>query len=78
MARFPAREEIAEVVIEHVRRCLGLADDVEPLHGAVSIAKWHRKQIRTRQGVTYDKERARTIAAEAITEAAQAKNNPPA
>ncbi|MEV1175307.1 DUF4158 domain-containing protein [Nonomuraea sp. NPDC049784] len=77
MARFPAREEIPEVVVDHVRRCLGLAADVEPDHGAASTAKWHRKQIRTRQGVTYDKERARAIAAEAIIEAAQAKNNPP-
>ncbi|QYC38831.1 Tn3 transposase DDE domain protein [Nonomuraea coxensis DSM 45129] len=77
MARFPAREEIPEVVVDHVRRCLGLAGDVEPDHGAASTAKWHRKQIRARQGVIYDKEQARAIAAEAITEAAQAKNNPP-
>lgn len=76
MARFPSRQEIPEVVVDHVRRCLGLAEDVEPDHGASRTAKWHRTQIRARQGVIYD-ERARAIAAEAMGEAALARNNPP-
>ncbi|GAA3516090.1 hypothetical protein GCM10023075_78620 [Streptosporangium album] len=77
MARFPSPEEIPQVVVDHVRRCLGLADDVEPDHGAASTAKWHRKKIRARQGVVYDQPRARVIAAEAMSKAALAKNNPP-
>ncbi|MFC4062621.1 Tn3 family transposase [Planomonospora corallina] len=77
MARFPSRQEIPEVVVDHVRRCLGLSEEVEPDHGAGRTAKWHRAQIRTRQGVTYDKQRAMRLAADAITKAAQAKNNPP-
>ncbi|MET9066898.1 DUF4158 domain-containing protein [Streptosporangium sandarakinum] len=55
---------------------LRLAEDVEPDHGASRTAKWHRTQIRARQGVIYD-ERARAIAAEAMGEAALARNNPP-
>ncbi|GAA3074109.1 hypothetical protein GCM10017600_26700 [Streptosporangium carneum] len=49
MARFPSPEEISQVVVDHVRRCLGLAEDVEPDHRAASTAKWHRKKIRARQ-----------------------------
>lgn len=77
MARFPATREVPEEVVDHVRRHLDLEDDVEPDHGAGRTAKWHRKQIRTRLGVTYDPARARAVAAEAIREAAQARNNPP-
>ncbi|GAA3428763.1 Tn3 family transposase [Streptosporangium nondiastaticum] len=77
MARFPAAEEVPEAVVDHVRRCLGLAKSIEPDHGATSTAKWHRKKIRARQGVTYDKARARTVAAGAMEKAALAKNNPP-
>nr|WP_061081902.1 DUF4158 domain-containing protein [Nocardiopsis alborubida] len=77
MTRFPSAGEIPDEVIDHVRRCLDLDEDVEPDHGAGRTAKWHRKQIRTRQGVTYDPPRARKIAAEAIGEAARFKNYPP-
>jgi TnpA family transposase len=77
MARFPSREEIPEVVVDHVRRCLGLPEDIDPDHGASRTAKWHRAQIRARQGVIYDKQRALALAADAIAEAAQAKNHPP-
>ncbi|MET8054860.1 DUF4158 domain-containing protein, partial [Streptosporangium sp. NPDC005286] len=77
MARFPSRQEIPEVVVDHVRRSLALGPDVEPDHGAGRTAKWHRKQIRARQGVIYDQPRARAVAAKAIAEAALAKNNPP-
>jgi len=60
-----------------VRRCLGLAPEVEPDHGAARTAKWHRQQVRGRQGVTYDQRRARTVAEAAIREAALVKNHPP-
>ena len=77
MARFCSREEIPQVVTGHVRHCLGLAPEVEPDHGAARTAKWHRKQVRERQGVTYDQRRARAVAAAAIREAAVVKNHPP-
>lgn len=76
MARFPRAHEIPDVVVDHVRRCLDLGPDVEPDHGAGCTTRWHRKQIRARQGVTNDPPRARTIAAEAIREAARVKNHP--
>jgi hypothetical protein len=77
MARFCSREEIPQTVTDHVRRCLGLAPETEPGHGAVRTAKWHRRQVRDRQGVTYDQRRARAVAAAAIREAALVKNHPP-
>ncbi|MGJ6969426.1 hypothetical protein ACSDR0_46820 [Streptosporangium sp. G11] len=44
MARFPSPDEIPEVVIDHVRRCLELPEDVWPDHGAPAarrrIASW--------------------------------------
>ncbi|MFI6739895.1 DUF4158 domain-containing protein [Nonomuraea sp. NPDC050451] len=76
MARFPSWDEIPEVVIDHVRRCLELAEDVWPGHGSSGSAKAHRKLVRQRQDVKYDAGRARAIAAVAIRKAAQAKNNP--
>ena len=77
MARFCALEEIPEVVVDHVRRCLELGADVVPDHGAARTAKLHRKQVRARQGVKYDKVRARAIAAAAIRKTAEKKNHPP-
>ena len=77
MARFCSREEIPEAVTDHVRRCLGLGPEAEPDHGAARTAKWHRRQVRVRQGVTYDQRRARAVAAAAIREAALVKNHPP-
>jgi TnpA family transposase len=77
MARFCSQEEIPQAVTGHVRRCLGLAPEVEPDHGAARTAKWHRRQVRERQGVTYDQRRARTVAEAAIREAALVRNHPP-
>jgi len=77
MARFCSREEIPQAVTDHVRHCLGLGPEVEPDHGAARTAKWHRRQVRGRQGVTYDQQRARAVAAAAIREAALVKNHPP-
>ena len=77
MARFCSREEIPQAVTDHVRHCLGLAPETEPGHGAARTAKWHRGQVRKRQGVTYDMGRARVLAEAAIREAAQVRNHPP-
>jgi hypothetical protein len=77
VARFCSREEIPRAVTDHVRHCLGLGPEVEPDHGAARTAKWHRKQVRERQGVTYDQQRARAVAAAAIREAALVKNHLP-
>jgi hypothetical protein len=33
MARFPSPDEIPDVVIDHVRRCLELAEDIWPASG---------------------------------------------
>jgi hypothetical protein len=73
MARFCSREEIPQAVTDHVRHCLGLAPETEPGHGAARTAKWHRGQVRKRQGVTYDMGRARALAEAAIREAAQVR-----
>jgi len=59
MARFCSPEEIPQAVTDHVRHCLGLAPEVEPDHGAARTARWHRGQVRKRQGVTRDPRRAR-------------------
>ena len=77
MARFCSREEIPDVVVDHVRRCLGLGPDVDPDHGAARTARLRRKQVRARQGVKYDMRRARAIAVAEIRKAAQVKNHPP-
>lgn len=77
MARFCSREEIPPAVTDHVRQCLGLAPETEPDHGAARTARLHRKQVRERQGVTYDQRRARAVAEAAIREAALVKNHPP-
>ena len=77
MARFCSREEIPQAVTDHVRHCLGLSPEVEPDHGAARTARWHRGQVRKRQGVTRDPRRARTLAETAIREAAQVRNHPP-
>ena len=77
MARFCSREEIPQAVTDHVRHCLGLAPETKPGHGAARTAKWHRGQVRKRQGVTYDMGRAGALAEAAIREAAQVRNQPP-
>ena len=61
MARFCSREEIPEVVVDHVRRCLWSTPEAEPDHGAARTAKWHRKQVRVHQGAAYDQRQARAL-----------------
>lgn len=77
MARFCSAAEVPDVVVDHVRRCLGLGGEVEPRHGAARTGRLRRTQVRTRQGVAYDQRRARAIAATEMRTAAQAKNHPP-
>ncbi len=77
MARFCSREEIPQSVADHVRHCLGLAPEVEPDHGVARTMRWHRGQVRKRQGVTRDPQRARALAKAAIREAALVRNHPP-
>jgi hypothetical protein len=77
MARFCPLEEIPGAVTGHVRRCLGLDPETVPDHGAARTAKWHRRQVRARQGVSYDQRRARALAAAEIRSAALVKNHPP-
>ena len=77
MARFCSREEIPQPVTDHVRHCLGLAPEVEPDHGAARTMRLHRGQVRKRQGVTRDPQRARALADAAIREAALVRNHPP-
>ena len=77
MARFCPLEEVPQPVIDHVRRCLGLAAEVEPDDGAARTMRWHRAQVRKRLGATRDMRRARALAEAAIREAALVRNHPP-
>lgn len=72
---FPRADEIPAAVVEHVRRCLELAEvttgSCEPRN-----VKAQRQLVRKRLGVVHDPQRARTVAANAIRSAAEVKNNP--
>lgn len=74
---FPKADEVPEAVVEHVRGALEMAEGAAPHYESVNTAKLHRKLVRERQGISYDQERARQIAEEAIRSAALVKNNPP-
>jgi hypothetical protein len=54
-----------------------LNDELAGLGEAARTARLHRKQVRERQGVTYERRRARAVAEAAIWEAALVKNHPP-
>ncbi|MFE7355489.1 DUF4158 domain-containing protein [Streptomyces sp. NPDC057543] len=74
---FPKADEVPEAVVEHVRGGLEIAEGTGPHYESANTAKLHRKLVRERQGISYDQERARQIAEEAIRSAALVKNNPP-
>ena len=74
---FPALAEVPAVVVEHVRRDLGLAEGTAAVYAPARTAKRHRDLVRQRLGVVRDPAGAREVAAEAIREAATRKNNPP-
>ncbi|MFD6938188.1 DUF4158 domain-containing protein [Streptomyces goshikiensis] len=73
---FPDLAEVPRLVVEHVRGLLDLDEGVEPVHDSARTLRHHRTVVRERLGVVYDKERAREIAAAAIREAVQTKDNP--
>ncbi|MEU9056436.1 Tn3 family transposase [Streptomyces sp. NPDC048384] len=74
---FPKAAEVPETVVEHVRGALELPEGTGPHYESANTAKLHRKLVRERQGISYDQERARQIAEEAIRRTALVKNNPP-
>jgi hypothetical protein len=74
---FPALADVPAVVIEHVRRDLGLAEGTVAVYASARTAERHRDLVRQRLGVVRDPAGARKMAAEAIREAATRKNNPP-
>lgn len=71
---FPALAEVPAVVVEHVRRDLGLAEGTAAVYASARTAKRHRDLVRQRLGVVRDPAGARKVAAEAIREAATRKN----
>ena len=73
---FPRRGDVPVEVVEHMRRCLGLAEETMAWSEARNV-KAQRQLVRERLGVVHDPRRARAVAADAIRSAAQAKNNPP-
>ena len=74
---FPKREDVPGAVVDHVRRCLDLADVVQPEVGSERTGTSQRQLVRERVGVALDPERARVVASDAIRAAAEVKNNPP-
>jgi Domain of unknown function (DUF4158) len=73
---FPRPADVPATVVEHIRRGLELPEGTAGVRGS-ETAKWQRRLVRERLGVVHDPRRARTVAADAIRSAAQAKNNPP-
>src|SRR6266851_2728227 len=74
---FPALADVPVVVVEHVRRDLGLAEGTVAVYASARTAERHRDLVRRRLGVVRDPAGARKVAAEAIREASTRKNNPP-
>jgi TnpA family transposase len=77
MGRFPRASEVPEAVVEHVRRCLELGDQVLPVYASVKTRDSHRVLIRRQGDVDHNPGKARKIAQRAIAEAAWVKNHPP-
>ncbi|MEV6957459.1 DUF4158 domain-containing protein [Streptomyces sp. NPDC051183] len=73
---FPDLAEVPPLVVGHVRGLLELGEGVEPSHDSARMLRHHRTVIRERLGVFYDQEKAREVAAAAIFEAVQTKDNP--
>jgi hypothetical protein len=70
LGRFAKAREVPVVVVEHVRRCLELKDDIAPTYASARTAESHRVLVRRREGVAYAPGKARKIAAKAMTRAA--------
>ncbi|MFP8887900.1 Tn3 family transposase [Streptomyces mangrovi] len=73
---FPELGQVPELVVGHVRGLLEQDGSVQPRHDSVRTAARQRDFIRERLGVVYDMEKARQVAAAAIREAVQTKDNP--
>ena len=74
---FPALETVPAAVVDHVRRDLGLAAQTTARYTSARTAERHRDLVRRRFGVVLDPAGARKVAADAIREAAYARNHPP-
>jgi hypothetical protein len=74
---FPRRDDVPGAVVDHVRRCLDLAEGVQPEVGSERTGTSQHQLVRERVGVALDPERARVVARDAIRAAAEVKNNPP-
>jgi hypothetical protein len=73
---FPKLDDVPEVIVAHVRDCLGLEDQIRAEPESDRTLWRHREFVRRRLGVIYEPDRARTIAEAAIRTAAEAKDNP--
>ena len=76
MGHFPSLDDVPDVVVAHIRRALGLGEDVAAVYDSDRTRKSHRTLIRRRSGVVSDMPAARAVAAAAIAEAAARKNDP--
>jgi len=74
---FPRLSEVPHAVVDHLRRCLDLAETTAPGLRSERTAKTQRQLVRERVGVVFSPQRAQAVAAEAIRGAAEVKNNPP-
>jgi hypothetical protein len=75
LGHFPAKGEVPDTVVDHVRRTL-LEEDATSTTTAGRTVRQHRSLIRERLGVVSDQGYARKLAESAIYAAAQAKDNP--
>jgi hypothetical protein len=76
MGRFPRDEEIPELVVDHVRRGLGLDAGVSAVYGSDRTRRHHRGLVRKRVGVIHNPARAREVAAGAIWEGSTTSRKP--
>jgi hypothetical protein len=76
LGHFPRMKDVPDVVVGHIRRDLGLGEDVAAVYDSDRTRGWHRTLIRRRSEVVSDIPAARAVAAVAITEAAWRKNDP--
>jgi hypothetical protein len=76
MGYFPRLDDVPEAVVAHIRRDLGLGEDVAAVYDSDRTRGHHRMLIRRRSEVVSDMPAARAVAAAAIREAAGRKNDP--
>ena len=76
MGYFPRLDDVPEAVVAHIRRDLGLGEDVAAVYDSDRTRGHHRMLIRRRSEVVSDMPSARAVAAAAIREAAGARPRP--